>query len=161
MAKSLDAVIRETLENKIGDQVWKVLKQHIKTDIYDAYNPKGNWSFAESTRRKSGGLSDDANKYTEVVKLPNGTWRLRVTSIADPSPSVLGWAWVPSIGGFLQMLEKGDLGFWTRKHSQNMTREGEKKTFPRPAITNAQDEVNKNYEKYRAELYAAISKALS
>jgi hypothetical protein len=42
-----------------------------------------------------------------------------------------------------------------------MTREGEKKRFPRPVITNAQEEADKNISKYEAELYAAINKTIS
>ena len=42
-----------------------------------------------------------------------------------------------------------------------MTREGEKKRFPRPVITNAQEEANQNRSKYEAELRAAIEKAIS
>jgi len=170
MARSLDAVIRTTLEKKIGEKVWKVLKDHIEKDVYDAYTPSGEWVWGTPQdsetdgyqRRRNSGLLNESDKYINVDHV-SGTdvWSLRVSTNARPSKSVLKSTWNHHVGGFLRLLEEGDLGFWTRTQSQNMTREGEKKRFPRPVITNAQEEANKNRSKYEAELRAAIEKAIS
>ena len=170
MAKSIDAVIKATLEKKIGKQVWKVLKDHIDKDVYDVYTPNGRWVWGTPQdsatngyqRRRKTGLLNESDKYINVDHAAGtNMWSLRVSTNAHPSKSVLGDTWNHHVGGFLRLLEEGDLGFWTSSQSQNMTRKGERKRFPRPVITNAQEEADRNKSKYEADLYAAINKAIS
>lgn len=148
MPSSLDAVIKNTLEKQIGEKVWKILKDHIEKDVYEVYTP----SFYE--RRRENGLLNESDKYIFADR-DGDLWRLRVSTNARPSPSVLGTTWVHHTGGFLALLEKGDLGFWSRS-GNSVTH-----PFPRPVITNAQDEAMKHMPEYEAELYAAINKAIS
>lgn len=89
-----------------------ILLKHIKKDIYEAYTP----SFYE--RRYS--LLARENIMYKMIDANT----LFITSTAQPNGK-RGFA----PGGFLQMLEEGDLGWW-------------RKGFPRPAITNAQNEVD-------------------
>ena len=170
MAKSLDAVIRTALEKKIGEKVWKVLKDHIEKDVYAAYKPEGEWGWGTKQdslhdgyqRRREKGLLNEADKYIDVdYNAGTDVWRLRVSTNAQPSESVLGQSWKPYVGGFLRLLEEGNLGFWSKSfdnwyHMSRVTH-----PFPRPVITNAQEEANQNRSKYEAELYAAINKAIS
>lgn len=154
MPSSLDAIIKNVLEKKIGEKVWKILKDHIEKDVYEVYTP------STYQRRRQNGLLNEADKYI-FVDHDGDLWGLRVSTNARPSPSVLGTTWVHHTGGFLALLEEGDLGFFTKQYSYNMVRPGEKKRFPRPVITNAQDEAMKHMPEYEAELYAAINKAIS
>lgn len=157
MPKTLDSVIKAALEKKIGEQVWKILKDHIDEEIYKhPIRSNDDDHRSRYRQRRSGGLLNEADKYIKVLHEPGSNqYTLRVTTTAPPSPSTLGWAWVPSIGGFLQMLEIGDLGYVSKGRKKTRT------LFPRPAISTAQDEVNRNKKKYEAEIYAAINKAMS
>lgn len=168
MAKSLDAVIRTALEKDIGKKVWKILKAHIEKDVYDAYKPTGVWVWGTKQdsyysgykRRLEKGLLNEADKYINVDHdAGTDVWTLKVTTNAQPSESVLGWSWKPHEGGFLRLLEEGNLGFWSR--SVEWYRKDFNHPFRRPVITNAQEEANQNRSKYEAELYAAINKAIS
>lgn len=169
MANKLEAVIKQTLEKKIGEQVWKILKDHIEEDVYNAYQPGGRWSWGASypygseyngyQRRRSGGLLNESDKYINVMHAAGSDrWLLRVSTTATPSESVLGHSWSHHVGGFLALLEKGDLGFWSRtmdKYNQTDVTH----PFPRPVITNAQQEADSNKARYQEELYKAINKA--
>lgn len=165
MPSSLDAVIKNALEKKIGEQVWDILKDQIEEDIYGK-KPSGEWSFSSQQdgaggtykRRKETGLLDESKKYIQADRTGGNTWRLRVSTLADPAPSVLGYTWVPSIGGFLALLEKGDLGFVTTRYKNGHLATW---AFPRPVISHAQWKANENKGKYTAELYEAINKAIS
>lgn len=162
MPSSLDAVIKNVLEKKIGEKVWKILKDHIEKDVYDAYKPNGRWVWGTAQddevngyqRRREKGLLNEAGKYIFVDR-DGDLWGLRVSTKARPSESVLGYKWTHHTGGFLALLEKGDLGFWSRS-GNSVTH-----PFPRPVITNAQDEAMSHMPEYEAEIYAAINKAIS
>ncbi len=167
--KSLEAIIKKTIEKQIGEQVWQILKDHIEEDIYRAYSPGGEWVWGTPhdspdigyQRRRTKGLLKESDKYIDVDHVPGSDlYTLRVTTTATPSESVLGYDWDSSIiGGFLAMLDKGNLGFWSR------TMGGYGQTdvthpFPRPALRNAQEEANKNKAKYKAEIEAVVNKAM-
>lgn len=165
--RTLNAVIKNTLEQKIGEQVWEILKEHIEKDVYEAYSPRGTWvwgtpqdsGFSGYQRRRQKGLLSESDKNISVYHQPAGNkWTLRVTTDAQPTPSVLGDSWVSKPGGFLRLLEEGYLGFWldTLSSARRISW-----PFPRPVITNAQAEANRNKKKYSAELTAAIIKAIS
>ncbi len=159
----VDAVIKEVLEKQIGEQVWEILKEHIQTDVYDEYLPAGRWvwgtkqdsAFLGYQRRYKKGLLNEADKSITINHSPGGSvWELRVTTTAQPTPSVLGDGWTSRPGGFLALLEEGNLGFWSR------TLIDIPHPFPRPVITNAQEEVDKNKAKYYAEIKSVISKLI-
>lgn len=106
-----------------------IVLSHILTDIYWAYEPKeGGWFGGTYQRR--GSLLDEENLYYE---LQDRDTTLLVTSKATPSPSVIkGYSFHNRRpGAFLKMLEGDDLGIWSGG-------------FPRPAISNAQEEINRS-----------------
>ena len=166
--KAIDAVIKATLEKQIGEQVWNVLKDHIDKDVYGEYLPAGRWVWGTPQdsrdngyqRRKTTGLLNKSDKSITVNhSLGGNTWNLRVTTNAQTS-SVLGDKWDEKPGGLLALLESGNLGFWSRTMEQHGIR-GVTHRFPRPVITNAQEEAEGNMKQYYAEVVTAIKKAMS
>ena len=163
--KALEAAIKKTIEKQIGEQVWQILKDHIEEDIYKAYSPSGEWVWGTPQdsdedgyqRRRKNGLLKESDKYIDVDHVPgSNSYRLRVSTTATPSESVLGNEWDSSIiGGFLAMLEKGNLGFWSR---HNIGYRGVTHPFPRPVIKNAQAEAEENMGKFTREIIAAVNK---
>lgn len=115
----------------------EILRKHIKSDIYDVYTPKENGWVHGSTYQRRHILEDS------IVAYVNGD-TLVVTSTATASPSVIyGWSFENRYAGaFLEMLETGNMGFW-------------RKDFPRPAVSNAQKEIDKS-----DEITAAIQKGI-
>lgn len=109
----------------------EVFKQHIKSDIYDAYTPKENgWVI-----RKNGGFhratyqrrNDLADKVTSRM-LKKDT--LLITSTARARTPLYG-TFRHSEGSFLNLLETGNMGLW--KHG-----------FPRPVVANSELDFGKN-----------------
>lgn len=111
-----DALARDILLHDVAPVATEILLKHIEKDIYNAYSP----SFY--TRRYS--LVSDGNIYTKMID--DNT--LFITSVAQPNKPHTGWS-SQGPGSFLQMLEEGNMGWW-------------KKGFARPAISNAQHEVD-------------------
>lgn len=107
-------IIRDILMNDVAPVVEDILAKHIEHDIYGAYTPVGYERRYSLTK-------------SIVSKMINGN-TLLVTSIAQPNLPHTGWV-SSGDGAFLAMLENGDLGWW-------------RKGFPRPAVSNAQKEVD-------------------
>lgn len=105
---------RIVLMEYVAPVVEEILRKHIESDIYGAYNPK--------TYTRSNSLT--ANVRSMLIS----DNELLVTSTAVPNTPHVGW-YSSGDGAFLYMLEVGDLGWW-------------RKGFPRPAISNAQREVD-------------------
>lgn len=125
-----DAETKEVLEKYILPIMERILFEHIESDIYGAYTPKEyGWIGGETYRRRNSLISRMAS-YHEI----NGT-TMMVTSAAEPenlwSGSVSGY------GAFLAILENGDMGAWTDATGRRL---------PRPAISNAQKEVDESQE---------------
>lgn len=159
---AIDAVIKQTLEKQIGEQVWDILKEHIEEDVYKAYTPEGRWVFGTPQdslydgyqRRRTTGLLNESDKSITVSNVGN-TWTLHVTTNAQPTPSVLGDSWDAKPGGFLSLLESGNLGFWSWMNDRVPD------PFPRPVIRNAQEEASANMKKYSNELASIVKEAMS
>lgn len=136
------ARVNTALENEVSAYVKSVLRQHIVSDIYNAYHPKsmgwvspvrtatGAWQPATYQRRYS-----LLQHITGYLTAPG---ELFVTSTANKSPSIYRSAIYPSYDGdFLRLLEgtpgmpNNGLGAWQGG-------------FGRPAVTNAQQEINHN-----------------
>ena len=108
--------------NYIVPEMETILKKHIDKDIYGAYGPK------QYKRRMS------LNKDFEAKIIDNNT--IFVTNNAYPNKPARGrnGAWhAYHDGAFLEMLAGSNLGFWY---------EG----FPRPAVANAQQEIDSSYK---------------
>lgn len=114
-ASALDATsARIVLMDYVAPVVEEILRKHIESGIYGAYEPK------EYVRRMS--LTDSIR--SQMIS----DNELLVTATSQPNRPANGWH-SSGDGAFLYMLEVGDLGWW-------------RKGFPRPAISNAQREVD-------------------
>ncbi len=121
------------LDKNVAPVAKEIVKEHIKKDIYEAYTPitngwvSSNGSRATYKRRflllKRGAIYHTFSKADEIM----------VTSNVTASPAVVpGWSFHNRYpGAFLKLLESGNMGIW---------RDG----FPRPAIGNAQKEIDKS-----------------
>jgi len=94
-----------------------ILEKHIRKDIYGAYSPR------QYERR--------GTLYNLETKLINND-TIFVTNNAQPNKPAKGWH-ASHDGAFLEMLAVGDLGWW-------------RKGFPRPAVANAQQEIDSSYK---------------
>lgn len=121
------------LEKSVAPIAKDIVRKHIETDIYGAYTPKYNgWVSSDGVpttyKRRQLLLSSGAiyHKFSAADEI-------LVTSDATASPAVVkGWSFHNRYSGaFLKLLETGNMGIW---------RGG----FPRPAIGNAQKEINKS-----------------
>lgn len=134
------------LESDVRPVLEKIVLRHIFEDIYSAYQPKeGGW-VNRTTYGRRFSLLDEKNLYHE---LQDGGSTLMVTSWATPSPAVVpGWSFHNRRpGAFLQLLESDNLGIW---HGG----------FPRPAITNAQRDVDRQVESTSSEIGSAIVRGI-
>lgn len=128
----------QVLDKKVAPLVKEIVRRHIKTDIYDAYTPK-----------EDGWVGSDGRPATYKRRMlllkPGGVYHkfsntrkdeILVTSDVTASPAVVkGWSFHTHgrPGSFLKLLESGNMGIWS-------------KGFPRPAVSNAQKEVDNNRE---------------
>ena len=121
-----DAAVRKIMD--LGEEV---LRRHILSDIYGV-DRRGEHSWVH---RK---------KYERRNNLPNTVYSYRegdvvwITASGEPDTPVRKNATFVSAepGAFLALLESGNLGFLTRRSPKYMP------LFPRPAIRNAQAEVD-------------------
>ena len=120
------AVCEDVLMNDVAPIVKEILRKHIETDVYGAYR-----SLAKNPYMRRGLLT------SRITSKMISDDTMLVTSIAQPAKPADGWA-SSGDGAFLYMLEVGDLGWW-------------RKDFPRPAISNAQREVDKSAAVERAK----------
>ena len=121
------------LDKKVAPIAKSIVRKHIETDIYDAYTPKEDgWVTSDGTpttykRRKlllkRGAIYHKFSAADEIM----------VTSNVTASPAIVkGWSFRNRYpGAFLKLLETGNMGIW---------RSG----FPRPAIGNAQKEIDRS-----------------
>lgn len=123
------------LDKSVAPIAKDIVRKHIETDIYGAYTPKENgWVSSDGTpttykrRRlllKRGAIYHKFSAADEIM----------VTSNVTASPAIVkGWSFRNRYpGAFLKLLETGNMGIW---------RGG----FPRPAIGNAQKEIDRSSE---------------
>ena len=128
---------RLILEKYVKPVMQEILLEHIREDIYGS-SPTSSYAGrpAKTPYDKAGlpspnwyvrsyNLLDAGNLFTEI----DGN-TIYMTSNAQP-PTVWSGSWSATDGGFLALLEGGDLGMW-------------RKGFPRPALSNAQKEVDRS-----------------
>lgn len=134
------------LEKDVRPVIEEIVLRHIHDDIYSVYKPKiGRWVDGTTYERRYSLLSKK-NLYHEMQD--NGK-TLMVTSIAKASPSVVkGYSFHNRRpGSFLSLLESGNMGIWAGG-------------FPRPAISNAQREIDKSLSSVHSAIGAAIMAGL-
>lgn len=110
------ATVKTVLMDYVAPVVEEILRKHIQEDVYGAYSP--------TLYVRRGSLT------STITSRMIADDELLVTATSQPNAPAHGWA-SSGEGAFLYMLEVGDLGWW-------------RKGFPRPAISNAQKEVDES-----------------
>lgn len=129
LVKSVNDKASKILEKDVAPVAEEILKEHIKSDIYDVYTPKENgWVDGKTYERRN-----DLEDGVKSILQNNNT--LCVTSTTKASPSVLdGYSFRNRYtGAFLKLLESGNMGIW-------------KGGFPRPAVSNTEKDFETNSE---------------
>lgn len=129
LVSAVDAKATQILQRDVAPVAEDILKKHIKSDIYDVYTPKPNGWVNGTTYQRRNALEQ------AVTTIVQDKHTILVTSTATASPAVLsGWSFHNRYpGSFLKLLEVGNMGIW---------RGG----FPRPAVTNTQNEIDTSQE---------------
>lgn len=121
--------VTRILKQDVAPIVEEIVQSHIQSDIYYAYSPRPGAWVNGSTYQRRHFLENN------VTSSLSDSETLFVTSTATASPSVVkGYSFRNRYpGAFLKMLESGNTGIW-------------RKGFPRPAISNAQIEIDDNLQ---------------
>lgn len=133
--------VTRILKQDVAPIVEEIVQSHIQSDIYYAYSPRpGAWVNGTTYQRRH-------SLENNVVSSLSDSETLFVTSTATASPSVVkGYSFRNRYpGAFLKMLESGNTGIW-------------RKGFPRPAISNAQAEIDDNLQ--NGSISQAIEKGI-
>lgn len=125
LVAAVNAAIPKILTDYIAEVAEDILLEHIETDIYDAYTPKAGGWLNDSTYPRRHALEQGVDSWLESSDT------LLITSKANPSPAIISGHSVygGESGGFLQLLESGNMGISGCQ-------------FPRPAVSQAQAEVD-------------------
>jgi len=134
------------LDKTVAPIAKEIVRKHIEDDIYGVYTPKENgWVTPKGEKTtyerrylllQRGAIYHEFSQSDEIM----------VTSRVTASPAVVkGYSFRNRYpGAFLKLLETGDMGIW---------RSG----FPRPAIRNAQEEID-NSRKISSAIRQALAK---
>ncbi|MGN1154787.1 MAG: hypothetical protein ACI4TK_01275 [Agathobacter sp.] len=128
LVEAADKKVTRILKQDVAPVVEEIVKSHIQSDIYYAYSPQpGAWINGTTYQRRH---ILENGVYSTVE---NDT--LFTTSNATASPSIIkGYSFRNRYpGAFLKLLEIGNMGIW-------------RKGFPRPAVSNAQIEIDDNLQ---------------
>lgn len=139
LVSAVDAKATQILQRDVAPVAEDILKKHIKSDIYDVYTPKENGWVLKAETTASG-----RDKYVRITYQRRndlidavssrmmGKHTLFISSNAKVNTSLFG-TFQHHEGAFLELLESGNMGLW---------RGG----FPRPAVTNTQNEIDTSHE---------------
>lgn len=122
----LDAEVKKKAKQmmlkELAPIVEDILRKHIETEIYGFHYPFDRGTYGRRHQLPAMLSSSMSGADTMIT-----------TSNAPPAPSrTRGGSVNGSGGGFLRLLETGNMGFITRRHG----------FFPRPAVSSAQAEVD-------------------
>lgn len=125
--------LQNVLKRDVAPVVKNILEEHISDDIYSVYVPAPGAWVGGSTYQRRHILETSIVSW---VERQNNV--LATTSTAPASPPVARKSVFDSStpGAFLALLESGHMGFLT------YTKAGA--SFPRPALSNAQEDINGN-----------------
>lgn len=126
-------VCQKILEKDVAPVVKEILGRHIKSDIYDVYTRKTNgWVIKVGDKYKAATYKRRHILEDSLISVMTDVDEIMITSKAPPRDPIDGSKFNNSeYGAFLNLLETGRMGLW---------RGG----FPRPAVSNAQREVNRS-----------------
>ena len=148
LADAVQQRCKTILDKDVAPIAKKIVRQHINDDIYEAYTPKENgWVSSDgtpTTYKRRNLLLKRGAIYHEFTTKKND--EIIITSKVTASPAVVkGWSFHNRYpGAFLKLLESGNMGIW---HGG----------FPRPAIGNAQKEIDKSPQ-INAVIQAGLNK---
>ena len=135
------------LERYASRAMKDVLLRHIKTDIYDVYEPKKDgwisYSGEPTTYRRQHVLENSVHTVWE-------DGGLLVTSGAVPArPVIAGYTFENrQDGSFLELLESGHMGLW---HGG----------FPRPAVRGTQEELDEQMKQESGAVADAVRRGIA
>lgn len=129
LANAVDKAAVDILTTDVAPVAEDILRKHIQKDIYEAYTPKENGWISTDGHRTTYERRYDLGE--AVTSYMSGDHTLMITSRAKASPAVVkGYRFRDKYdGAFLELLESGHMGIW-------------RKGFPRPAVSNAQKEID-------------------
>lgn len=133
------------LHNYVVPVMKDILLKHIQDDIYGQEAPTKHQWFGGQPYSRTGALLEESSLYD--IMLDDTT--VMVTSNAQPDYAPIKTSKRfdgNTEGGFLAMLENGNMGFWSTVTGLR---------FPRPAISNAQKEIDDS-----PEIEAALQRGL-
>lgn len=127
LIKAVDDKAENVLKKDVAPIAEELLRKHIKSDIYDVYTPRENAWVNGSTYQRRHVLEESITSFMSDKNT------LLITSPATASPAIVkGWSFHNRYpGAFLKLLESGNMGIW-------------KRGFPRPAVSNTQDEIDQS-----------------
>ena len=127
LIKAVDDKSVNVLKNDVAPIAEELLRKHIKSDIYDVYTNRENAWVNGSTYQRRHVLEESITSFMSDKNT------LLITSPATASPAIVnGWSFHNRYpGAFLKLLESGNMGIW-------------KRGFPRPAVSNTQDEIDQS-----------------
>jgi hypothetical protein len=133
LVSAAQAACADILKTEVAKTAKAIVDKHIQSDIYDAYSPAGYESGGYSRR---GALGSPGNTIDKMIDEET----LLITNIAPPSPPVFGGG---SSGAFpdelLYWINEGLVpNYFNDKDYPWM--------HPRPAIDEAQEEINTSQE---------------
>lgn len=129
LVNAAQTACEKILVTHVSPVMKEIVVKHIRDDIYGVYTPiEHGWVNGETYQRRH---VLENNMYYELQGKNKDT--IMVTSVASPSKSVVkGYSFHNRRPGmFLKMLEGPNRGIW-------------KRGFPRPAISNAQKEIDRS-----------------
>lgn len=142
LISAVDAKASKILKTDVAPIAEDILKEHIKSDIYDVYTPIEN-GWVNGTTYKRRHILEGA--VTTIVQDKN---TILITSTATASPAVVsGWSFHNRYpGAFLKLLEVGNMGIWNGG-------------FPRPAVSNTQKEFDTS-QKIKSAIQKGIQREI-
>lgn len=148
--ESLTDVVQERcvdiLDKVVAPIAKEIVRKHIDEDIYSVYTPiKNGWVSSDGepiTYKRRNLLLKNGSIYHRF----SAADEIMITSDVTASPAIIkGWSFHRRYpGAFLKLLETGNMGIWRRG-------------FPRPAIRNAQREID-NSSKIRRAIRQELNK---
>ena len=138
LTKAAQVKAKKVLRKDVAPVMKKTLASHIQTDILDVYTPHPTLGYE---RRTTGGINDKRTIVTEMIEDDT----IRVTSIANPAPSLYGTPYRnPDSTWFFRWIE---YGLVRNIFDRTKTYRWEQ---PRPAMANTRKELNRSPELRKA-----------
>lgn len=106
-------IVNEILLEDVAPIVEQMLLDYISYDIYDAYEPEESGWIGKQTYQRRYSLLDESNLRSWILE--DGVLAVTSTAVPDGPVYTRNGAHFYNLdnGGFLAMLQHGDIGFWS------------------------------------------------